>query len=387
MVQTVLLCLLLGLPCWESPSPVRYEDTAHELFLLCNRARQTEGLPALIPDTTLTEIAGGHSLKMARSGMLRHRFRGMESLSRRMERVDLYFSDCGENIASSRDPDAPGIHLGWMASDAHRANILNPRFTHCGICVVGNGKTTFVTQILARLMMPKTASEIEFHLQERLETWWMQLFQQRYVYHRDAKPYARETAARLVHNLEVQPPPVRWPRHTTFTLVYPEMLVIEERLKNVMAGMDIEGITIGAGWGRHPRFPGGTCAVYALLFGRHFIHFQPETLIRMMLQSLNQLRARTRAKVLRLDDAMSRRARKFLGHRAAANTKPRIRDVAGHTLGIFTTVNPRLVPDSIVAWMSERIRQQDRVGIAVSRLESSDPATGGLRFVLVFRRD
>ena len=39
----------------------------------------------------------------------------------------------GENIAYAGGGNADSIHRMWMASPGHRANILNPQFTHVGI--------------------------------------------------------------------------------------------------------------------------------------------------------------------------------------------------------------------------------------------------------------
>lgn len=44
----------------------------------------------------------------------------------------------------------PSEHFnGWMNSDGHRRNILNPAFTHMGVALAGSGNGVYATQVFA----------------------------------------------------------------------------------------------------------------------------------------------------------------------------------------------------------------------------------------------
>ena len=85
-------------------------------------------------------MAGAHSHDMARARQLRHN--------------DAYFTDenrqrldartLGENVAVGASSGE--IHRALMASEPHRANVLDPRFTVIGIGAVQNERGWWVTQ-------------------------------------------------------------------------------------------------------------------------------------------------------------------------------------------------------------------------------------------------
>jgi uncharacterized protein YkwD len=64
----------------------------------------------------------------------------------RVQDTGYQYSTAGENVAAGY-PDAEAVMAGWMGSDGHRENILNPSFEHLGVGYsVGDDGNAYWTQ-------------------------------------------------------------------------------------------------------------------------------------------------------------------------------------------------------------------------------------------------
>ena len=90
-----------------------------------NYERARRGIGKLSPSSPLDTVAQNWTQHMASTGDLMHN----------PNYAGQYPSDCNgakaENIAAGHQPGK--VVEGWMNSSGHRANILNPAFTHLGI--------------------------------------------------------------------------------------------------------------------------------------------------------------------------------------------------------------------------------------------------------------
>lgn len=101
------------------------------IFDLVNTERRERGLEELEWDDQLAGLARDWSGQMADEGRLEH-----QEAQRMLERAD-GFTGVGENIFRATGPvPASTIHVGWMRSEGHRANILRPAFDTLGVGVV-----------------------------------------------------------------------------------------------------------------------------------------------------------------------------------------------------------------------------------------------------------
>jgi uncharacterized protein YkwD len=101
----------------EPPAPTCTDDV-----LVCvNLARAANGLGGLAANATLDGAAQACADRMAASAQMTHSAGGPGG-----------FSAWGENIAYGY-PSAAAVFDGWMNSEGHRANILNPAYTQMGI--------------------------------------------------------------------------------------------------------------------------------------------------------------------------------------------------------------------------------------------------------------
>jgi uncharacterized protein YkwD len=120
-----------------------------DLFDRLNAERRARGLAALRWDGDLARVAGDWSAEMASSGNFRHRDLGAAGDLAGMAK----FSALGENIAWVEGYPSMGnqLHVGWMRSEGHRANMLQRGYDSVGIGVVCSGGRAWATQNFGRL--------------------------------------------------------------------------------------------------------------------------------------------------------------------------------------------------------------------------------------------
>jgi|SRR5882672_4432228 len=117
-----------------------------EKFLLdaVNHERAGEKLSPLKWDANLAAAAREHVHKMVERNRLSHQFSGEPDLTARASNAGARFSAIAENVAEA--PSASELHIGWMNSLPHRANIMNPRVNSIGIAIEMRGTQYFAVQ-------------------------------------------------------------------------------------------------------------------------------------------------------------------------------------------------------------------------------------------------
>jgi hypothetical protein len=137
-----------GQPPADDPDAAPGVRMARAIFDRVADEREARGLVELDWDEALAEVAEEWSAEMARRGELEH-----QDLTELIHDPRLgHFVGLGENIFQATGPAPAGvIHAGWMRSDGHRRNVLQPGFNRVGIAVVCTpGGETWSTQIFGR---------------------------------------------------------------------------------------------------------------------------------------------------------------------------------------------------------------------------------------------
>ena len=117
-------------------APAASASTAESAFVAkINAARAAAGLPAVSVHGDLVAAARRHSSAMAGRKALYH-----SSLS-----GICCFRSLAENVGFGGT--AGTVHVAFMGSSRHRANILNPAMRHVGVGVVSSGGQLWVTEI------------------------------------------------------------------------------------------------------------------------------------------------------------------------------------------------------------------------------------------------
>jgi uncharacterized protein YkwD len=142
----VVAAMSLAVP---APALARQDRAELNIASAVNAVRTSHGLRPLVFDGRLERAAAGHSLAMARSGVLTH----APSLSWRLRTPHARLSRVlGETLAwmprRTRDLTRSVIRA-WLASPPHRAALLDGRFSRIGVGRHRGAGGTFVTADLS----------------------------------------------------------------------------------------------------------------------------------------------------------------------------------------------------------------------------------------------
>lgn len=148
LLAAFVLAALIGM--WFAPraysAPAGRPSTSAEqvLYDAVNRERASLGLQQLQWDTALANAARLHTTLLAEHDALSHRFNGEADLQTRLRLAGATFRLVAENVAQA--PDVQSLHIAWMNSPPHRANILDPQVNSIGIAIERRGEQYFATQ-------------------------------------------------------------------------------------------------------------------------------------------------------------------------------------------------------------------------------------------------
>ena len=114
-----------------------------------NDTRRAHGLAPLSHDSALATLARLHSSDMLEHNYFSHKNASGCNSTCRMTESGYAWEKMGENIHMmsgynySVEESAKKIVRDWMNSPSHRANLLNPKFTHVGLGVAQKGDTYY----------------------------------------------------------------------------------------------------------------------------------------------------------------------------------------------------------------------------------------------------
>ncbi|MFZ5932720.1 MAG: CvpA family protein [Patescibacteria group bacterium] len=108
-----------------------------EMFRLVNKERRERGLPELVWAPDIVPIARAHAKDMWERKYFSHYSPEGDDVGDRLDRAGISYHLAGENLALA--PTFSTAHTGFMNSEGHRVNILEPKFKRVGIGVIDNG--------------------------------------------------------------------------------------------------------------------------------------------------------------------------------------------------------------------------------------------------------
>ena len=152
-----------ALLAWNPQPATGWNQSSAEatLWQLLNGARVNNGLHALQQNGTLVSLARWRSKDMVDRSYFDHVILGTGyQVYHWYDLNGLSYSWGGENIGWNNgydDADSPvAIHEGFMNSPGHRANVLEPSFTHGGVGAYGADNVNF----LGKLRNPRVYTEL-----------------------------------------------------------------------------------------------------------------------------------------------------------------------------------------------------------------------------------
>lgn len=123
-------------------------EIALKTIELINDIRAQYNLLPVTIDENLQNVAYSHSEDMARRDYMSHESPDGIGPFDRLDLAGIFYLVACENLAAGYTSGQDVVN-GWMNSELHRANILNPDFTHIGIgCHVGGSLGVYWTLIM-----------------------------------------------------------------------------------------------------------------------------------------------------------------------------------------------------------------------------------------------
>jgi len=110
----------------------------------CGSAGSFAPAQALAWNDRLLQAASGHSQDMASRNYFSHTSADGRTMVDRINATGYAWRSLGENIAAGY-PSVNAVVDGWMASDGHCANIMNPGFRDVGVACVTSTTSTYRT--------------------------------------------------------------------------------------------------------------------------------------------------------------------------------------------------------------------------------------------------
>lgn len=121
-------------------------NTQNEILALVNKERSKNGLKPLTIDWQVSRVAQYKSDDMANNNYFSHTSPSYGTPFQMLKSFNVKYRTAGENIAKGqKTPEA--VMTAWMNSEGHRANILNPNYTHLGVGYTEKNGTTYWTQM------------------------------------------------------------------------------------------------------------------------------------------------------------------------------------------------------------------------------------------------
>jgi uncharacterized protein YkwD len=142
------LALMGIMLCWPAYGQTAATRAERELFAAVNQARRGQGLQPLRWDESLAAAARRHAMLMAERGSAQHGFEGEPSLSTRVKQAGARFTWLSENVTLGPTPEF--IHVQFMKSPSHRANILDRDMDSIGIGVVEEHGQLFAVEDMSQ---------------------------------------------------------------------------------------------------------------------------------------------------------------------------------------------------------------------------------------------
>ncbi|MFO0958454.1 MAG: CAP domain-containing protein [Isosphaeraceae bacterium] len=143
-------------PAHVPPEPKSLTKVLKRLIDLHNAERRKEDAEPLEPDARLMAAALRQAQDMAKAGKSGHTGSDESTMITRTRDAGYRFRFLGENVAGGqRTPDE--AMAGWMNSEGHRKNVLNPDYTQIGVASVRSRRgINFWCAVFGRPFVPPT---------------------------------------------------------------------------------------------------------------------------------------------------------------------------------------------------------------------------------------
>lgn len=157
-LASLFLLLLMPAALWPQGTPGKSDfkltDEEKSILEMTNAARKDNDLPPLLANATLTKCARAHSANMAKQMKMTHELDGKTPFDR-LKDVGYSYRRASENVAHGDGATIEDLFQGWMNSEGHKKNILDPNVVEIGIGLSKTGRESYATQVFGKPLSAK----------------------------------------------------------------------------------------------------------------------------------------------------------------------------------------------------------------------------------------
>ncbi|MEN8152997.1 MAG: CAP domain-containing protein [Acidobacteriota bacterium] len=236
-----------------------------EMLQFINLERSSRGIKPVEYNAGLFRAAELHNRKMIEMKKLSHTFKNYNNLEKRISNVDVFFSNAGENIAYSTVYVSDYIHNGFIKSKLHKKNILDRKFTHCGISIIETKKGFYITQEFAHILPPADNDALEKTLKVIINNYCYNKYGLTPVFLNDYRKKLLIIAEKVLNGEKVKKIPENIHGFNMVNIATSSRSEILNFLISYISKTNVTGYSLGVTFGRSQKFIGGAFSVSLFL--------------------------------------------------------------------------------------------------------------------------
>ncbi len=315
-----------------------------EMLQLINFERSSKGIRILKHNNALFMAAELHNRKMIKMNKLSHTFGNYKSLDKRIKDVGAFFAKAGENIAFSTAYVSEYIHKGFMDSKPHKENILDKKYTHCGISIIESKKGFYITQEFANILTPVNMQDLEDNLKRYINTYSRENFSIVPEFILKKKGSMLKMAGKVLKGEKIKNIPDSIREFNMVNIATYSISEISNYLKESIKGKKIKKYSLAVIFGRSPKFIGGAYAVVFIFSMSNYKEIlETEKIEGNILVNINNIRSGAGLSRLQKSKGLSRFAKKITFKYFSDPEKPVRR--RGYNILAYQTDNPEIIPE------------------------------------------
>jgi len=350
-----------------------------------NKERTERQMGALKPSVALQKLAKAHSRDMASRRLLTHLSTTGKPYESRLTDAGMYFTEIGENVASSETYEGDFIHQGFMESPEHRANILNPHFDTIGIGVVlASDDKYYVTQDFLQSMQVLDKDMAAGFFKDEINKIRKEKALPSLSFQKTADLFAKNYAEKKANGKPLINIANFFGETHIHFITSPRLSLPEKVAREAAKGIYETG-GVGAWFGRLPDYPGGTYMVALFLFPLNpYDEMTEDDFVKITLSALNKRREEKGLAPIRLDEKKAKQAqnisRQLKKHKESASVLPAI-SFRGRVFS-YATEDLHIWPDNIESEIG--MPNLKKIGIGVSSRKNEETRRQTFWVTLIF---
>lgn len=358
------------------PSEEQAAAIEKNLLEMVNQERTQSGLQPVKHSPELAVLARHHSQDMALcqnkdlKECLSHISSSGKSYTDRLVDGGVFFIKNGENVAFSETYLAEYVHQGFMSSQGHRENILNPDFNQLGVGVVYNEKKKafFVTQDFIERVILLTEEEAANEIRKRINGLRVKNSLPPLSFFNDADEFARTYSLSKASEKKQPSFPAGFGQTDLFFFAHPSLDQLQESCRGKILDKIYETGGLGITFGRNNKYRGGSYFLTLILFPESkYKSWKREDVKEVIFSQINKTREKSGLLPLEWDSKLTHHAQKTsmktFGQKDISSMPPP--GLRGSAYFFYVTEDPTIFSKKTEEKIAKELSKYSRIGIGI----------------------